>query len=277
MLCLLQCTHYIHTILNRYQSETPRVQDCNKTFWENLSNFLQCVQSTVGKHSSLFEIVNHDYMPDCIAVSAPNNPYPFFIPYYSTNRLKMTKSSWQEFEKGRNMYVWNLVNKIDWADVWLSANPFSHGQDVVHVNCDVKDNIITNYSRVFTEKKRCMLELIAKLIAGCLYYSIKDLISKGQNVVFAISGKFKYCKELVELIFINNNMIKKLLNCTIIIPHCNRICWYEEGSDILIMSEPNLPDDCNNNSVILLKLFDILYPHSAQGVKVFQDHRWRNA
>ena len=187
----------------------------------------------------MFEIANNDYIPNSIAMFKPA------FGYYR-NSLAMIKYGYEEFERGRNMYLWNLVTKINYR--YLGSRFYGdHDKSIA----------IENHDRVFTEQKHHTLELIAKLVTGCLYYSIQDLVSKGKNVIFAISAESECCKEVIELIFINNSMIKKLLNCARVIPRCKMICWYENRHNILIMSKPNLYDDCNLRNVALLKLSDM--------------------
>ena len=222
-------------VLNRYLWKTRR-------FWNNLKIFLQFLTSTI-KDSSLFKVADTDNTPDFW----PKIP----ILFKSYKRLQMIRYSYDEFEKGRNMYIWNLVTQdtLPWSRVSYRDR---YGND------DGKCIAVKNHDRIFTKKKNDMLALIAKLVTGCLYYSIKDLVSKGKNVIFAISAPVQLCnpggKELMELIFINNGMIKKLLNCARVIPHCKMICWYENTNKILIISKPNLLDNCNYHNVTLLKL-----------------------
>ena len=175
------------------------------------------------------------------------------------NRWKMIEKNCKdgEFERGLNVYLWDLLTKTK-PCVWyheIDGGLILRENDDGFLSGYDKCEAIQDYDRLFTEKKRDMLELIAKLVTGCLYYLLKDLVSQGKNVIFSISTKEKKCKELIDLIFINNNMIKKLLSCATIMPHCNMINWYEKNNNTLIVSKSDLLANSNNQDVTLLKLF----------------------
>ena len=146
-------------------------------------------------------------------------------------------------KKGKNLYVWNLTKETLHLSPYYKRllPPYTHEE---------------NYDRLFTDKKHRVVQLIGTLVIGCLYYSINDLVSQKKNVIFAISSNDKKCKELIDLVFMNPKMIKKLLHCAITIPNCNMIDWYEKSNNILIMSKPNFVDHSKNQNIdiTLLKL-----------------------
>ena len=233
-------------------------------FWKDLKTFLQFVESST-KDSPLFN--THACLAGSPTATPPPAPAPapilsmhmrIPVPNYDfsewfeqESRLKMIEQNCEngQFEKGRNLYVWNLLTKGKYFRLSFGRYAFREG-----ISDYDKFKAVENYDKLFTDKKRGLLELIAKLVTGCLYYSIKDFVSQGKNVMFAISTKEATCKQLIDLIFINNNMIKKLLNCARIIPHCNLINWYEKGNTTLIISQPDFLGNSNKQDVTLLKL-----------------------
>ena len=222
----------------------------NKKFWKDLKTFLQFVESTV-KDSPLFET--------CLPVSTKigtitigNHRTREFGLLTWNDLLRMNQvyrkhNVWKIMKKGGsssfyctklerllNMYVWDLFADKD--------DPFKFSEVYDY-------HKFIDYKRLFTNKKHRMLQVIGKFVIGCLCYSIKDLISQNKNVIFTISSKGKDCGELIDLMFMNPNMVKKLLNCATMIPHCNTIDWYENSNNILIMSKPSFPDDYNNHNI----------------------------
>ena len=231
-MCFVKTTTMVHAfILYRRRLNGLYCRVANIEFWKDLKTFLQFVESST-KSSSLFSACL-----ETISIPTPTQvlPWRFIVYNIGSDRLKMIEQYYEngQFEKGRNMYVWNLANPQGF--LWLSS-----------IDHRLREHI--------SDKTRDMLEMIAKLVIGCLYYSIKDLVLKGKNVIFAISTKEEKCKQLIDLIFINNSMIKKLLNCATIIPHCNTIDWYEKRNNTLIISKPDLLANSNNQDVTLLKL-----------------------
>ena len=203
---------------------------CDENFWTDLKKCL---------HSKLFAIE------------------------FETFEAKVLQS---KCDKSREYYRFIYVLKsMDYADRCMDIH-----QKIMNTNCSNTifeqecNRYVENFQRhektmcdplctVHNNDRNHILKLIGFMAVKRLYYRIKNLITQKKNVMFVISVKAK-CKDLFDSIFLNLDMIKRLLNCAIIIPHCNMIHWYEKTNDVLIISKTNICDNIDQDDVTLLNL-----------------------